>query len=103
VAVGAAGEGVAGGVVGDDLFAALLEDGRGAVCAGAGLEAPEQVALGGVVGLELPAVTADEDEAAGGRYRARVAGVRQMALPDEPAATRVDRGQNARGVVPRLG
>src|SRR5690349_16334410 len=67
VAVGCAGEGVAGGVEGDDLYAAPLEDGRDAVCAGAGLEAPEQVAVGGVVGLQLSLVSADEDEVSGRR------------------------------------
>src|SRR5437016_1472103 len=98
VAVRGAGERVARGVEGNDLLTALLEDRRGAVCSGAGLEAPEQVAVGGVVRLQFATVSADEDELAGGRDRACVAGVRQVALPDQPAAAGVYRGDYA-GIV----
>ena len=79
----------------------MLEDRGGVVGAGAGLEAPEPGAAGGVVGLELAAVSADEDEVAGGGGGAGVAGLGEGLLPDGLAAGCVDRGEGAACLRPR--
>ena len=95
VAVRRAGQAVAAGVEGDVLVPVVLEDGRHVVGAGAGLELPQQVAGGGVVGLELAVVAAHERHVAGGRGRAGVAGLREVLVPLDGAGGGVDRRQVA--------
>src|SRR5437870_493640 len=80
---------VAAGEEGEVLLAALLEDRRLVVRAGACLEAPHELAVAGVVGLQRPLVATDEHETAGSRRCAGVAGVGELLLPDDLAARRV--------------
>src|SRR5581483_3134061 len=93
-------ERVAGGEEGEELLAALLEDRRLVVRAGARLEAPEELAVAAVVRLQRPLVPPDEDEPARGRRRPRIARVREALLPCDPAARRVDRRQRSRRLGP---
>ena len=95
VAVRGCRERIASGEERDVLLAVHLEDRRGVVRPGAGLEAPELRTGLRVVCLELPGVAADEDEAACGRRRTRVAGLGELLLPDRLPARRVDRGERA--------
>src|SRR5215210_3025113 len=96
VAVRRRGEGVAAGQEGDVLRPVLLEHRGRRIRARAGLEAPERPFAGlGVVGLELAAVPADEDEVAARGDRARVAGLRPALSPLDLAGARFDREEVA--------
>src|SRR4029077_17065960 len=91
---------VAAGVDREFLFAFVLEGGHGRVGAGAGLEAPEHFAGFGAESLQHAVVLAGEDEAAGGRHRARIAGFGEFFLPGDLAGRHVVRRQKALGVEP---
>src|SRR5206468_2063324 len=54
----------------DELLGADHVGGRRRVDAGAGVERPEDLAAGGIIGLELAVCFAGEHQAAGGRQRA---------------------------------
>src|SRR6202042_804721 len=91
---------VATGVDGDFLFAFVFERGHRGVGPGAGLPAPEFFAVFDVERLEFAVVLADEDEATGGRHRARVTGFFEVVLPGDFAGAHVVGGQEARRVGP---
>src|SRR6266508_181323 len=90
VAVRRRREGVASGEKGDVLLAVLLEDGRGVVRSGAGLEAPEPATGGRVVRLQLARVASDEDDVPCRRRGAGIARLGETLLPDHLAACRID-------------
>ena len=74
----------------------MLEERRGVVGAGAGLEVPEALPVPRVVRLELAVRAPEEYEVPLGRARPRVAGLRERLLPDPAPAERVDRGEGSR-------
>src|SRR5690242_15981841 len=80
----------------DDILLAADHIGGGrSVDAGAGLELPQHLAVGGVIGLEPPVGLAGEQETAGRREYAADHRLRRLDLPGDLAGVVVDRADIA--------
>src|SRR5262249_51545675 len=86
---------VAAGGNDDVLLAADGVGGWRRVDAGAGIERPEDLAVTGVIGVELAVALAGEDAAAGGREHAPDHRLGRLYLPADLAGVVVDRGDVA--------
>src|SRR5437588_3708207 len=77
------------------FVAFILEDARGSVYAGASLELPKSLAVGGVERGHAAVVSAYKDKPAGSGYRSAVATILPSLLPNETVGLHVERRKNS--------